>query len=212
MWFLLLSNFKDDRCIVLGPDEDYLGWVLPALCTATGHFLSVHKGKTYILEFILFQIYFKFGSANLAEPAQVFTFLGFEVDIIQRKVRVPEKRKIKIRNLLAHVTSKPMCDFHDLEKLRGKLCSLNLICPLTRLYIRECNHLLALSEGILQPDVMVTPDLLDELQVWAEDPFFLDCERDFDRVGEVDLEFHPKVTLDNSVVEYHTGKILKINS
>ena len=141
----------------------------------------------------------------MANPSRLFTFLGFEVDLDQRKVRVPEKRKIKIRELLQKIISQPVCDFHELERLRGKLCSLNLICPLTRLYIRECNHLLGLSEGILQPDVMVTPELIDELTIWATDPFFLDCERAFDRVGEIDLEFRPKITQGSSIIEYHTG-------
>ena len=114
--------------------------------------------------------------------------------------------------MLAKVKSHPICDFHDLEKLRGKLCSLNIICPLTRLYIRESTRLLSLSEGILQPDVMVTPELFDELTVWEEDPYFIDCERDFDQVGELDFDFSPSIKRGATKIEYHTGTSALTNS
>ena len=94
-----------------------------------------------------------------------------------------------------------------MEKLRGKLCSLMLICPLTRLFIRQITHHLSLSEQLLQPEVMITPYLIDEINHWVLDPYFLTCEREFQRIGEIDLDFHPRQTLGNSVIEYHTGNI-----
>ena len=92
-----------------------------------------------------------------------------------------------------------------LEKMRGKLCSLSIICPLTRLYIREITHLLCLAERLLQPEVIVTPGLIDELNVWLSDPLFLDSCRPFNRVGEIDLDFKPQITTPYGLIEYHTG-------
>ena len=92
-----------------------------------------------------------------------------------------------------------------LEKLRGKLCSLMLICPLTRLFIRQLTHHLTLSEKLLQPEVMLTPELMSEIEEWIEDPYFLNCEREFNRIGEIDLDFRPRQTVTNGIIEYHTG-------
>ena len=150
--------------------------------------------------------------ANLDTPARVFTFLGFEVDIPKQIVRVPEKRKEKIRNLAAEILSRPICEFNQLEKLRGKLCSLMLVCPLTRLFIRQITHHLTLAENLLQPEVMLTPELMDEITQWVVDPYFLTCEREFNRIGEVDLDFKPKQTTEDGVIEYHTGTVFILKS
>ena len=99
-----------------------------ALCTATGHFLSVHK-------------------ANLDRPASVFTYLGFEFDVPKQILRVPEARRDKIRTHIREILQHPICDFHELEKLRGRLCSLILVCPLTKLYIREITAVLTTSRS-----------------------------------------------------------------
>ena len=101
-----------------------------------------------------------------------------------------------------------MCDFSQLEKMRGRMCSLALVCPLTRLYIRQITHSLSLAEGLLQPEVALTPDLMDELQVWGTDPLFLDSSRSFAKVGEIDLDFHPRITTNAGVIEYHSGKFV----
>ena len=132
--------------------------------------------------------------------------MGFEIDIPKREVRVPESRKIKIREQLAEILSHPMCDFNLLEKMRGKMCSLALVCPLTRLYIRQITHALSLAESLVQPEVALTPELMEELHVWMDDPLFLDNRRPFDRIGEIDLDFRPVITTPQGVIEYHTGK------
>ena len=172
--------------IVLGPGEDYLSWVLPALCTSCGHFLSIHK-------------------STLQEPASVFTFLGFQFDIERQVVSVPEKRKRKIRSDISQLLTHPVCDFADLEKLRGKLCSLALICPLTRMTIRSMTHLLSLSEHLVQPDIQLTPNVLAELETWLLDPLYLNAERPFNKIGETDIIFRPRTTLPCGTLEFHTG-------
>ena len=142
----------------------------------------------------------------MADPAEVFTFLGFEIDIPKQEVRVPEARKIKIRHQLEDILSKPMCEFNQLEKMRGRMCSLALVCPLTRLYIRQITYALSLAENLLQPEVPLTPDLMDELNVWKSDPLFLDSRRPFNKIGEIDLDFHPRITTPHGIIEYHSGK------
>ena len=99
-----------------------------------------------------------------------------------------------------------MCDFSALEKMRGKMCSLALVCPLTRLYIRQITYALSLAENLVQPEVALTPDLIDELNIWMSDPLFLDSSRPFNQIGEMDLDFRPKITTPHGVIEYHTGK------
>ena len=147
----------------------------------------------------------------MANPAEVFTFLGFEIDIPKQEVRVPEARKIKIRNQLQEILAHPVCEFSQLEKMRGRMCSLALVCPLTRLYIRHITHVLSLSEHLLQPEVLLTPDLMDELNVWLNDPLFLDSSRPFKKVGEIDLDFKPRLTTAEGVIEYHTGRVYFLN-
>ena len=133
--------------------------------------------------------------------------MGFEIDIPKQEVRVPEIRKEKIRRQLEEILSQPMCDFGLLEKMRGRMCSLALVCPLTRLYIRQITHALSLAENLLQPEVALTPELMDELNVWRSDPLFLDSSRPFSKVGEIDLDFRPRITTAQGVIEYHSGKI-----
>ena len=39
--------------------------------------------------------------------------------------------------------------FENLEKLRGRLVSISIVCPLSRLYIREMSRLLQIAEEFL---------------------------------------------------------------
>ena len=53
--------YIDDRCIVVEPGEEYLGWLITSLSTSCGHFLSLHK-------------------TNVKEAKPIFNYLGFEFD------------------------------------------------------------------------------------------------------------------------------------
>ena len=141
----------------------------------------------------------------MQEPTSIFTFLGFEFNVEKQEVSVPEKRKRKIRSDINAIMQHPICEFSALEKLRGKLCSLALVCPLTRLNIRAMTHVLRFNEEILQPEVQLTPAVLDELNTWLNDPFFLDARRPFNKIGEKDIIFRPQTTVPEGIIEYHTG-------
>ena len=45
--------------------------------------------------------------------------------------------------------TRPIVTFDDLERLRGRLVSISLVCPLARLYIREMNQALQYGEEAL---------------------------------------------------------------
>jgi len=49
--------YIDDRCIICNDQIDYIGWLIPALSTSTGHFLSLAK-------------------SSLTEAQTIFTYLG----------------------------------------------------------------------------------------------------------------------------------------
>ena len=101
------------------------------MSTSVGTYLSTHK-------------------ANLREPAAEFDFLGFHFDCPKLLVSVKASRKEKIKKQLEDILQSPIVRFDDLEKLRGRLISISLICPFARLFIREMNRLLQISEKYLQ--------------------------------------------------------------
>ena len=96
-----------------------------------GTFLSTHK-------------------ANLETPAPVFDFLGFRFDCPHLELSVKPKRREKIQNQLREIRSHFTVQFDELERLRGRLVSIALICPFSRLYTREMNRVLQVAEAHLQ--------------------------------------------------------------
>ena len=145
-----------------------MGWLLVALCTASGHFLSLHK-------------------ANVKAPVPVFRYLGYEFDCPKLEIRLPEKRKIKMRNLLHGMLAKPRLEFQDLEKFRGMAISLALICPLALLYIREMTRVLTTAGQRLQFDFETDFLLREELNSWDTENFLIDARRNFGQVQEKDI-------------------------
>ena len=139
------------------------------MSTSTGHFLSLNK-------------------SHLNRPQTVFVYLGIEFDVPKQVIRVPEKRKTKIRNLLTLILADLECiPFHSLEKLRGMLISIAMVCPLARLYIREMNRALQHAEDYLQDSIISDPALAAELEVWRDRPLMLDHQNDMHRHAEMDI-------------------------
>ena len=77
--------------------------------------------------------------------------------------------------------------FHTLEKLRGKLVSVLLVCPLARLYIREMNAHLAEAEKQLQTSIKGSVELGVELHHWRNNKHMLDHENNMHRHQEIDI-------------------------
>ena len=113
------------------PGEEYLGWALGALCTSVGTYLSTHKG-------------------NLEAPAPVFDFLGFRFNCPDLELSVKPGRREKIKNQLQTIQKQLTVSFDELERLRGRLVSIALVCPFSRLYTREMNRVLQVAEAHLQ--------------------------------------------------------------
>ena len=121
---------------MIEPGEEYLGWVLGALCTSVGTFMSTHK-------------------ANLETPAPVFDFLGFRFDCPKLELSVKPARREKILKQIQTIRNHLTVRFDDLESLRGRLVSIALVCPFSRLYTREMNRLLQIAEAHLQVRVTI---------------------------------------------------------
>ena len=68
--------------------------------------------------------------------------------------------------------------------------SVNTVCPLALLYIKEMTR--ALVEGESKLDRCIPPDkrLLAELKEWDVHPEFLDNDRPFNSVNEKDVVLH----------------------
>ena len=109
--------YIDDRCLLQDDDSEHLGWVLAALCTASGHFLSLEK-------------------SSLA-PRLVFDYLGVRIDCSSGHLSIPPKKKEKFLKLAEDILEFPqrVC-YHDLEKLRGRAVSFGAVVPHMSLFIR----------------------------------------------------------------------------
>ena len=59
-------------------------------------------------------------------------------------------RKEKILAQLQQLQKQFTFTFDELERLRGRLVSISLVCPLSRLYTREMNRVLQIAEENLQ--------------------------------------------------------------
>ena len=62
-------------------------------------------------------------------PEQVMTYLGIECDYMHCRFLVPESRALKYLDILRDYISKQWISFADLERLVGKLVSLESAVP-----------------------------------------------------------------------------------
>ena len=70
-------------------------------------------------------------------PEKVMTYLGIDCDSLHSKFLVPEKRIIKYIPILQDLVSRQWVSFADLEKVVGKLVSLEVAVPAGMWYTRE---------------------------------------------------------------------------
>ena len=111
-------------------------------------------------------------------PEQVMTYSGIECDSMHCRFLVPESRALKYLDILRDYISKQWISFADLERLVGKLVSLESAVPAGMWYTREQYAALRRS-GIVSSSrkavklskyIQVTPQLLEEWNMWI---FFL---------------------------------------
>jgi len=124
---------------------------------------------------ILFQAGYFLGvsKCNLI-PEKVMVYLGIECDSLHSRFLVPEKRISKYLPILQDYICKQWVSFSDLERLVGKLVSLECAVPAGMWYTRE--QYAALRRSGISPNsrrsikqnkyIKVTPQLLEEWNMW----------------------------------------------
>ena len=94
----------------------------------------------------------------------------------------------------------------ELEKFRGMAISVNSVCPLSLLYIKEMTRALMKGEKDLDCNIPVNKRLTAELEEWDRHPEFLENSRPFKGVNEKDVILHP---ISKPHEEFMTGLLLK---
>ena len=107
-------------------------------------------------------------------PEKVMTYLGIECDSLHCRFLVPQERILKYLPILQDLISKQWVSFADLERIVGKLVSLESAVPVGMWYTREQYAALRKS-GISSSSrktikqskyIKVTHQLLEEWNTW----------------------------------------------
>ena len=110
-------------------------------------------------------------------PEKVMTYLGIDCDSLHSRFLVPEKRITKYIPILQDLVSRQWVSFADLEKVVGKLVSLEVAVPAGMWYTRE--QYAAMRKSGISPSrkivkqkkfIRVSSQRLEEWSMWI---FFL---------------------------------------
>lgn len=98
-------------------------------------------------------------------PTTVLTFLGLEIDSIQRQVRIPADKIHSLKQKLLMVQSRKKVTLRELQSLAG---SLNFCCraiPVARAFIRRLYDVMA---GVSHPNhfIRVTKAVKEDIDMW----------------------------------------------
>ena len=83
--------------------------------------------------------------------------------------------------------------------------SVNSVCPLALLFIKEMTRVLVKAEKDLEVDIPVDTRLTTELTEWNNHPEFLENSRPFNGVNEKDVILHSVGEPDQ---EFMTGNLI----
>jgi len=107
-------------------------------------------------------------------PEKVMTYLGIQCDSLRTRFSVPEERILKYLPILQELMSRVRVSFSDLERIVGKLVSLECAVPAGMWYTRFQYR--AMKESGISPDspkshknrtfLKVTKELLEEWSTW----------------------------------------------
>ena len=132
-----------------------------------------------VVSIILFKAGYFLGisKCNLI-PEQVMVYLGIECDSLHSRFLIPEKRINKYLPLLQDFVTRQWVSYADMEKMVGKLASLESAVPAGMWYTREQYSALRLSgissaskKGVKQNKfIKISPQLREEWYMWI---FFL---------------------------------------
>ena len=129
-----------------------------------------------VLSFITFRAGYFIGLPKcFLIPEKVMTYLGIQCDSIRSRFSVPEERVAKYLPLLQDFKNRNWVSFSDMEKMVGKLVSLECAVPAGMWYTRF--QYAAMKNTGLSPDssrpqkkrtnILVTEDILEEWNMWS---------------------------------------------
>ena len=108
-------------------------------------------------------------------PEQIITYLGIDCDSHNMRFLVPEERKDKYIPLLQQLLTRNSISFAEMERIVGKLASLECAVPAGMWYTRH--QYAALTNSGIKPDsskrvknttmIFVTPKIREEWYIWT---------------------------------------------
>ena len=150
------SLYLDDR-ITLDTDQTIYGgvprngWATAAAVVAAGGIISLEKSDF--------------------EPKMVQDFLGLRIDTQQCEISVPPEKWQAFKQLIEQILQDGHCTFLELQKVRGKCVSFILTNPMTKLFIREQNKVIAKANKQNTSNnalIQITDALRKELAQWIK--------------------------------------------
>ena len=105
------------------------------------------------------------------EPKHTQQFLGLILDAKTGTISVPEEKWERFKETITLYLSQNFCTFKQLEKLRGKAVSFLLTNPMTKLFIRQMNSIIArMNKAGSKPNTIIKfgPKLRNELEEWIK--------------------------------------------
>ena len=150
------SLYLDDRLLMDEPDNIINGVPVNAFCTTAlvisgGGFVSIEKSDL--------------------DPKTKQEFLGLNLDTVTCEISVPPHKWKVFVDTVNLLLLQNHCTFKELEKLRGKCVSFILTNPMTKLFIRQMNKVIAqLTAKNADPltKIKFTSELRKELEEWVK--------------------------------------------
>ena len=144
-------------------------------CSDEDQFQSALRAMV-VVSFVLFKAGYFVGIAKcFLLPEKIMTYLGIQCDSLRSRFSVPEERVAKYLPLLNSFINKKQVSFSDLERMVGKLVSLECAVPAGMWYTRF--QYIAMKESGVAPDsaksyknkklLWVTKELVEEWTMWV---------------------------------------------
>ena len=151
-----VNLYLDDRITLDQPENVIDGVGLSSFITAcmsicAGGFISIEKSDF--------------------EPKSVQQFLGLLLDSENGTISVPEGKWKDFRDTIILFLKRGWCTFKELEQLRGKAVSFLLCNPMTKLFIRVMNSVIARLNKIQAKagdKIKLSSELRTELEEWIK--------------------------------------------
>ena len=151
-----VSLYLDDRITLDQPDNVINGVGLSSFITScmsicAGGFISIEKSDF--------------------QPKHVQQFLGLLLDSKEGTISVPESKWKDFRDTIVLFLQRGWCTFKELEQLRGKAVSFLLTNPMTKLFIRVMNSVIARmnkQKARASTKIKLSSDLRKELEEWIK--------------------------------------------